>query len=85
VLIGRRCRWPWSQFSAKHLRFKVGTVTAAKETEVEKQETRQKVDEDRKPQIEAAIVRVMKSRKEMEHNAVREPRALRLKALSRER
>ena len=57
-------------FSAKHLRFKVGTVNAAKETEVEKQETRQKVDEDRKPQIEAAIVRVMKSRKEMEHNAL---------------
>jgi len=59
-----------AEFSAKHLRFKVGTVTAAKETEVEKQETRQKVDEDRKPQIEAAIVRVMKSRKEMEHNAL---------------
>ena len=36
----------------------------------EKQETRQKVDEDRKPQIEAAIVRIMKSRKEMEHNAL---------------
>jgi cullin 3 len=59
-----------ADFSAKHLRFKVGTVTAAKETEVEKTETRQKVDEDRKPQIEAAIVRVMKSRKEMEHNAL---------------
>ena len=57
-------------FSAKHLKFKVGTVTAAKETEVEKQETRQKVDEDRKPQIEAAIVRVMKSRKEMDHNSL---------------
>ena len=57
-------------FSAKHLKFKVGTVTAAKETEVEKQETRQKVDEDRKPQIEAAIVRVMKSHKEMDHNSL---------------
>jgi len=59
-----------ADFSAKHLRFKVGTVTASKETDVEKAETRQKVDEDRKPQIEAAIVRVMKSRKEMEHNAL---------------
>jgi cullin 3 len=58
------------EFTSKQIRFKVGTVTAAKETEVEKQETRQKVDEDRKPQIEAAIVRVMKSRKEMEHNAL---------------
>ena len=57
-------------YSAKQLRFKVGTVSATKETEVEKQETRQKVDEDRKPQIEAAIVRIMKSRKEMEHNAL---------------
>ena len=59
-----------ADFSAKHLKFKVGTVTASKETDVEKAETRQKVDEDRKPQIEAAIVRVMKSRKEMEHNAL---------------
>jgi len=57
-------------FSAKHLRFKVGTVTASKENDVEKQETRAKVDEDRKPQIDAALVRVMKSRKEMEHNAL---------------
>jgi len=59
-----------SEFTSKQIRFKVGTVTAAKETDVEKQETRQKVEEDRKPQIEAAIVRVMKSRKEMEHNAL---------------
>jgi len=58
------------EFSAKQLRFKVGTVSAQKENEAEKQETRQKVDEDRKPQIEAAIVRIMKSRKEMEHNAL---------------
>lgn len=48
----------------------VGTVSAQKETETEKQETRQKVEEDRKPQIEAAIVRIMKSRKDMEHNAL---------------
>merc|ERR1711957_556785 len=33
-------------FSAKQLRFKVGTVSAVKENEAEKQETRQKVDED---------------------------------------
>jgi len=59
-----------SDFTAKQLRFKVGTVTAAKETEGEKQETRAKVDEDRKPQIDAALVRVMKSRKEMDHNAL---------------
>ena len=59
-----------ADFSNKHLRFKVGTVTASKENDVEKQETRAKVDEDRKPQIDAALVRVMKSRKEAEHNAL---------------
>ena len=48
----------------------MGTVSAQKEDEGEKRETRQKVDEDRKPQIEAAIVRTMKSRKSMEHNAL---------------
>lgn len=53
-----------ASFSSKQLRFKVGTVSAQRETEAEKHETRQKVDEDRKPQIEAAIVRIMKSRKE---------------------
>ena len=52
------------------MRWQVGTVSAQKEDEGEKRETRQKVDEDRKPQIEASIVRVMKSRKEMEHNAL---------------
>jgi len=59
-----------AEFTCKQLRFKVATVSAQKETETEKQETRQKVDEDRKPQIEASIVRIMKSRKEMEHNAL---------------
>lgn len=46
----------------------VGTVAAVKESDVEKTATRQKVDEDRKPQVEAAIVRIMKSRKVLEHN-----------------
>lgn len=55
-------------FQCKLYRIKIGTVVAAKENDTEKQQTRQRVDEDRKPQIEAAIVRVMKSRKTMEHN-----------------
>jgi len=59
-----------AEFTSKQLRFKVGTISAVRETEAEKQETRHKVDEDRKPQIEAAIVRTMKSRKAMEHNAL---------------
>jgi len=59
-----------AEFTSKQLRFKVGTISAVKETDAEKEVTRHKVDEDRKPQIEAAIVRTMKSRKEMEHNAL---------------
>lgn len=44
---------------------KIQTVAAKGETEPERKETRSKVDEDRKHEIEAAIVRVMKSRKKM--------------------
>ncbi|KAG2320882.1 hypothetical protein Bca52824_014095 [Brassica carinata] len=56
------------KFTSKFDKVKIGTVVAQKETEPEKQETRQRVEEDRKPQIEAAIVRIMKSRKILDHN-----------------
>eukprot|EP01098_Paradermamoeba_levis_P007597 TRINITY_DN314_c0_g1_i1.p2 TRINITY_DN314_c0_g1~~TRINITY_DN314_c0_g1_i1.p2 ORF type:complete len:112 (+),score=41.30 TRINITY_DN314_c0_g1_i1:365-700(+) len=56
-----------SQFKSKLYRVKIMTVSA-KENNEEAKETRSKVDEDRKHQIEAAIVRVMKSRKTMEHS-----------------
>lgn len=46
----------------------VQTIAAVKESDKEKTETRHRVEEDRKPQVEAAIVRVMKSRKMLEHN-----------------
>lgn len=46
-------------------RVKIQTVAAKGETEPERRETRNKVDEDRKHEIEAAIVRIMKSRKKM--------------------
>lgn len=49
---------------------KIGTVNAQKESEPEKMETRQKVEEDRKPQIEAAIVRIMKARRVLDHNNI---------------
>ena len=42
---------------------KIQQVAALGESEPERKETRQKVDEDRKHEIEAAIVRIMKSRK----------------------
>jgi len=57
-------------FSSKFYKVKVGTVAAQKESEPEKQETRQKVEEDRKPQIEAAIVRIMKARRVLDHNSI---------------
>lgn len=40
-------------------------MAAKGESEPERRETRNKVDEDRKHEIEAAIVRIMKSRKKM--------------------
>lgn len=57
-------------FTSKLHRVKIQTVAAKGETEPERKETRSKVDEDRKHEIEAAIVRVMKSRKKMNHNAL---------------
>lgn len=57
-------------FSSKLIKVKIGVVSAQKESEPEKLETRQKVEEDRKPQIEAAIVRIMKSRRILDHNNI---------------
>eukprot|EP00890_Picochlorum_soloecismus_P002261 jgi/Picsp_1/3035/NSC_01257-R1_cullin 3 len=58
------------KFTSKLYKIKIGTNTAARENDTERIETREKVEEDRKPQIEAAIVRVMKSRKVLQHNDV---------------
>ena len=52
------------------LQIKISTVAPQKETEFEKEETRQKVEDDRKPQIEAAIVRIMKARRVLDHNNI---------------
>ncbi|KAJ0692919.1 putative cullin protein, neddylation [Helianthus annuus] len=58
------------KFTSKFFKVRIGTVVAQKETEPEKHETRQRVEEDRKPQIEAAIVRIMKARRVLDHNNV---------------
>jgi cullin 3 len=58
------------KFTSKLVKVKIGTVVAQKESEPEKQETRQQVEEDKKPQIEAAIVRIMKSRRVLDHNSI---------------
>ena len=55
-------------FTSKLYKVKIGTVAAQRENEVERGETRERVEEDRKPQIEAAIVRVMKARRILGHN-----------------
>lgn len=56
-------------FSSRLHRVKIQMVAARQgESEPERRETRTKVDEDRRHEIEAAIVRIMKSRKEMQHN-----------------
>lgn len=58
-------------FSSRLFKVKIGTVSASRsEAEPERAETRARVDEDRKPQVEAAIVRVMKARRVADHNAV---------------
>lgn len=56
------------QFTSKLHRVKIQTVLAKGEMEPERRETRNKVDEDRKHEIEAAIVRIMKARKKTPHN-----------------
>lgn len=58
------------KFSSKFYKVKIGTVVAQRESEPENQETKQRVEEDRKPQIEAAIVRIMKSRRVLDHNNI---------------
>jgi len=58
------------KFSSKLYRVKIASIAAVKESEPEKQETRSRVEEDRKPQIEAAIVRIMKARRVLDHNSV---------------
>lgn len=54
-------------FTSKHIKLKIQAVACRGESEPERKETRTKVDEDRKHEIEAAIVRIMKARKQMSH------------------
>lgn len=57
-------------FTSRLHRVKIQAVAAKGESEPERKETRSKVDEDRKHEIEAAIVRIMKARKRMQHNVL---------------
>ncbi|CAI4229827.1 unnamed protein product [Auanema sp. JU1783] len=55
-------------FTSKFSRIKIQLVTSKSETEAERKETKNKIDEDRKLEVEAAIVRIMKARKKLVHN-----------------
>jgi len=52
------------KFSSKLYQVKIGSVVA----EPEKLKTQERVEEERRPQIQASIMRIMKSRKKLEHN-----------------
>jgi len=55
-------------FSEKLSRIKIQTVASKVESAVELKETHEKVEDSRKHMTEAAIVRVMKNRKSLDHN-----------------
>eukprot|EP00180_Rhodochaete_pulchella_P003161 Plantae.Rhodophyta-Rhodochaete_pulchella.ctg5203.p1 GENE.Plantae.Rhodophyta-Rhodochaete_pulchella.ctg5203~~Plantae.Rhodophyta-Rhodochaete_pulchella.ctg5203.p1 ORF type:complete len:537 (+),score=112.20 Plantae.Rhodophyta-Rhodochaete_pulchella.ctg5203:3-1613(+) len=55
-----------SNFSSRLVRIRIQTISAHKETEVERQQTRSRLDQDRSLVIDAAIVRVMKTRKRLD-------------------
>ncbi|KAG0992593.1 hypothetical protein G6F27_014173 [Rhizopus arrhizus] len=55
-------------FTANLARIKIQSLASKVESDAERKNTKDKVDEERLHQIEAAIVRIMKDRKSMEHN-----------------
>ncbi|KZS88122.1 Cullin-domain-containing protein [Sistotremastrum niveocremeum HHB9708] len=57
-----------NDFTANLQRIKIGLVASKTETTEERQDTRNKIDEERRHQTEACIVRIMKDRKTMAHN-----------------
>ena len=58
-------------FESKHYRIKIFTSSTSKqETMEEANRTAEIIHEDRKPEIEAAIVRVLKAKRKVEHNAL---------------
>ncbi|VDD90715.1 unnamed protein product [Enterobius vermicularis] len=60
--------WVNDAFTSKLTRIKIQMVSGRADAEPERKETRTKVEEDRKHEVEAAIVRVMKARKNLMHN-----------------
>ncbi|KAF7374903.1 CULLIN-2 domain-containing protein [Mycena sanguinolenta] len=55
-------------FSSNLQKIKIGTVSSKVESGEERKETKDRIDEERRHQTEACIVRIMKDRKHMTHN-----------------
>uniref|UniRef100_A0AC35UAM8 CULLIN_2 domain-containing protein n=1 Tax=Rhabditophanes sp. KR3021 TaxID=114890 RepID=A0AC35UAM8_9BILA len=56
------------QFTSKYVKIKITNVSGKFENEPERKKTKEGIDNDRKGEIDAAIVRVMKARKSLDHN-----------------
>ncbi|KAI0775190.1 Cullin-domain-containing protein [Trametes elegans] len=57
-----------SDFSASLQKIKISTIASRVENTEERKETKDRIDEERRHQTEACIVRIMKDRKHMTHN-----------------
>ncbi|TFK72891.1 Cullin-domain-containing protein [Pluteus cervinus] len=57
-----------ADFTADLQKIKISTVSARVETGDERKETKDRIEEERRHQTEACIVRIMKDRKHMKHN-----------------
>ncbi|KAG6879880.1 pre-tRNA nuclear export protein [Termitomyces sp. T32_za158] len=57
-------------FTSNMRKIKIGTVVSRVETGEERKETRDRIDEERRHQTEACIVRIMKDRKHLAHNVL---------------
>ena len=69
TILSRRVFQVNEAFSSQFHRVKIQQASARQgESEPERSETKRKVDEDRKHEIEACIVRIMKSRQQLNHN-----------------
>lgn len=57
-------------FASKSIKVRIGTVVAQKENEQELQQTQREIDSHRHLHIDAALVRVMKARRRLDHNTL---------------
>ncbi|KDR76203.1 hypothetical protein GALMADRAFT_225884 [Galerina marginata CBS 339.88] len=57
-----------NDFSCPMKKIKIATISSKVENSEERKETRDRIEEERKHQMEACIVRIMKDRKHMSHN-----------------